>query len=153
MEQSQRRGRPASDVSTQPQAPPAFWEINQPIGTIELSADSRMLVSAVMREAQWYLRLCPLRLAQRAAGLQWVTSNHVLLFPAATVPALHALLGQALAQPPWGAATAHERQAEGLSQDELDSEAATELPDRAALSLIDPRFAAMPVVVPSHDPA
>lgn len=89
------------------QQPPSFWEVHQRVGEVELSAHGRVLVSTVMREGQWCVRLCPLRLAQRGGEQQWLPGNQVLLFPPEAVPALRALLQQAVERLPPHVARPH----------------------------------------------
>src|SRR5688500_1076082 len=98
-------------------SPKAFWEIHDRIGEIELGPHSRLLVSAVMREGTWYVRLCPYRLAQQDPSPQWVAANQVILFPPAVVAPLCALLHDASVRAQTAAAAPGE-----LTPDELEQE-------------------------------
>ena len=126
-----------------PQAPKAFWEVHDRVGEIDLSPHSRLLVSAVMRENQWFIRLCPYRLSERPNGAQqWVSGNQVLLLPPEVAPTLMDLLQRAVTRvpgPEQPSPTEQEPPA-GLGDEELDAEDAAQLPDRAAMTLILPGF-------------
>ncbi len=87
-----------------PQQPPSFSEVHERVGELELSSHGRVLVSVVMREGQWCVRLCPLRLVQRGKEQRWAPGNHVLLFPPEAIPSLQALLGEAAQAIPTAAA-------------------------------------------------
>ena len=75
-------------------SPPMFWEVHHRVGTVELSATDRVLVSVVCRAGHRYVRLCPERRTDRASGPQWTTAGHVLLLPPATLPVLEACLAE-----------------------------------------------------------
>ena len=77
--------------------PPPFWELHHRVGTVDLSATGRMLVSVVRRGGEWYVRLYPERLVARASGSQWAPANHTLLLPLSALPALEAYFAEARA--------------------------------------------------------
>lgn len=123
--------------------PPSFWEIHKRVGWVELGPESRVLISSVMREGEWFIRLAPMRLSMRATGPQWAVWHQALLFPPTAIASVRELLLLAVSQIP-GTGDGTEPSADGpadeLSPDELAAETATEMPDREALSLIDVHF-------------
>jgi hypothetical protein len=136
------RTPPRSDGSTPDRGsnPPSFWEVHERVGWVELGPESRVLVSAVMRDGQWFVRLAPMRLSMRASGPQWAVWHQAQLFPPAAIASLRELLLLAVGQVP-GFGDEAEARVDGaaaeLNADEIAAETATDLPDREALSLID----------------
>jgi hypothetical protein len=119
------------DVAELP--PGSYWQAQSPVGEVTLSAHSKVLVSTVLKDGTWYVRLRAYRLAQRGRNQEWVPARQIMIFPTGAIEALRACLALAAE-----AITAAPGGGDGLHPDELAQEAATELPDREALSLILP---------------
>lgn len=127
----------------------SYWEDHQGIGEFPISAHSRVLVSTVMKEGRWYIRLRTYRLAQRGGKEQWIHTNQLMLFPPESIPTLRALLHASVESLPAGGLAADgSAAAAGLTAEELADEGAAELPDREAMSFF---FATVETIVPTGD--
>jgi hypothetical protein len=123
----------------------SYWEDHQGIGEFPISPHSRVLVSTVMKEGRWYIRLRTYRLVQRGGKEQWIHTNQLMLFPPESIPALRALLAESVESLPAETLSANgQAAAAGLTADELEAEGATELPDREAMSFF---FATVETVI------
>lgn len=117
-----------------------YWDVHEALGHVELSAQSRVLISAVKKDEQWYVRLRSLRLARRNREETWVPGNQVMLFPFAVVDDLCTMMQQALNHVGREFAADGHTSANGLSAEEIDAEGATSLPPREALSIVELRL-------------
>lgn len=118
-----------------------YWDVHEALGHVELSGQSRVLISAVKKDDQWYVRLRSLRLARRNREDTWVPGNQVMLFPFAVVDDVCEMMQQALAHAGRGSVAAGDgHSANGLTAEEIDAEGAAELPQREALSIVELRL-------------
>jgi hypothetical protein len=73
----------------------SYWEAHHYIGEFSLASGSRVLVSAVSKDGEWFARLRAYRQAERRGRLLWLHTNQLMLFPLASIPSLQRLLGDA----------------------------------------------------------
>jgi hypothetical protein len=70
----------------------SYWDAHHYLGEFRLGPESRVLVSAVCKAGEWFVRLRTYRRAERGGRAQWLHTTQLMLFPAAAVPALQDVL-------------------------------------------------------------
>ena len=70
----------------------SYWDAHHYIGEFRLGPESRVLVSAVCKDGEWFVRLRTYRQAERGGRSQWLHTNQLMLFPSSAMPALQQVL-------------------------------------------------------------
>lgn len=86
-------------MTTRPDPPRVtspYWAVQEEIGTVALSPQAQLQVSAVQREGTWFVRLRVYRRAERKGAVQWVPGHQVLVLPLAAAASLHTFLQDAV---------------------------------------------------------